>query len=230
MENTTRDKLSIFIKFHPITSLILVINLMMVFVIIYLGGFKYENLIYLGGIRPDYVIEFNQWYRLFTAMFLHGSIIHFLGNSLVLFYLGSHLERLIGSLRFTILYFLSGTISSLAVVYFGGYRVLTIGASGAIFGIVGGLLLLTFIKKTWFTPQSIKSIRQLVVINLVLTFVVPFISIPGHIGGFIVGLTVFYFMIPSEPDYQKKIAKIREDFYNKQQQDAKKDDDSTFMM
>lgn len=221
MQPNTSNKLYLYWKFHPVTTTLILLNFMMVVVLIIDGGFSLANLVAYGAIFPPLIIEDNQWYRLVTAMFLHGNVFHFLMNSLFLYYLGSHLERLIGGFRYGIMYMIAGIMSSLSVLYLGDYGVVTIGASGSLFGIIGGLLLLTFVKRTWFTPQSIKSIRQLVIINLIITFAIPNISTPGHLGGLITGLTLFYFFIPDEPAFHKKI-KTLQDMMDASQ---KKDDD-----
>jgi rhomboid protease GluP len=225
MERSLKNSFYIFFKIHPVTTTILLINFMLFVVLLFYGGFNLENLVDFGAIFPPFILENGQWYRIITAIFLHGGFVHFLSNSIVLFFLGSHLERLIGSLRYIIIYMISGIVSSLFVVYFGGYTVVTIGASGSIFGIVGALLLLTFLRKTWFSEQSKRSIRQLVIINLVLTFAIPNISIPGHLGGLIAGVIFFYFFIPKTPVFQKKVQQLREAYYQSNLKDKKEDDD-----
>ncbi|MBE0701401.1 MAG: rhomboid family intramembrane serine protease, partial [Acholeplasmataceae bacterium] len=172
--------------------------------------FDVFTLVKYGAIFPPLVIEFNEYYRLVTAMFLHGSLIHFLSNSFVLYFLGSHLERLIGPMKFTILYFVSGIGSSVFVIFLGSENAVTIGASGAIFGIMGSLLILTFMRKKWFTQGSIRSLRQLMVINLVLTFAIPNISIPGHLGGLIFGSGLIFLLTPQKPYFIKLIHHLRQ--------------------
>lgn len=213
-------KIQIYYRLHPVTSLILLINLMMVIVLTTTGGFGLDNLIRYGAIYPALVTEYNQYYRILTAMILHGSFLHFLMNSFVLYYLGGHMERLIGPFKYLVVYLLSGVVSSLFVIFLGPAGAVTIGASGAIFGVMGGLLTLTFIRKQWFNPQAIRSIRQLMVINLIITFVIPNISREGHIGGLIVGLLLFFIITPEYP------------YYYVQQIEAMKDqkkDDGNFM-
>ncbi|MCR3905471.1 MAG: rhomboid family intramembrane serine protease [Tenericutes bacterium] len=200
-------KLQIYYRLHPVTSLILLINFMMVIVLLLTDGFTVENLIYYGALVPSMVTEDGDYYRIFTAMILHGSILHFLMNSFVLYYLGGHMERLIGPIKYFIVYLLSGIVSSLFVVFFGP-NAATIGASGAIFGVMGGLLTLTFIRKQWLNPQAIRSIRQLMLINLVITFVIPGISRAGHIGGLVVGLILFFFITPEYPYYYVQQVKM----------------------
>jgi rhomboid protease GluP len=114
------------------------------------------------------------------------------------------LENILGPYRYSIIYFLSGLVASLSVVLFADPDTLTVGASGAIFGIIGALLILTFTKPRWFTQQGIKSIRQLMIINLIFTFIIPFISILAHVGGLIAGSIIIYFLTPDLPYYVKK--------------------------
>ena len=202
--NTTLNQ---YIKTHPITSLILAINTLMLFVMLFSGGFSIENLIRFGGIVPPLVLDQGEYYRLILAMTLHGSIFHYFMNSYVLYILGSHLERIVGPKKYAILYLVSGIVSSLFVVFFGERNVVTIGASGAIYGVMGGLFMLTLVKKEWFQPQSIQWIRNLIIINLVITFIVPNISVLGHLGGLIAGLILFYIMTPKRPYFVEQYYK-----------------------
>jgi rhomboid protease GluP len=191
----------------------LVLNILMVFVTLFMGGFDITSLVELGALYPPFVTEYGEYYRLITTAFLHGSILHAMFNVVALFYLGGHLERLIGGFRFSIIYLLSALGSSIAVVLLNPNSV-TIGASGAIYGIIGALLVLTFTRKEWFFSQVIRSIRNLIIINVVLTFLVPSISIEGHLGGFIIGLIFIQFMTPNEPMIQRKLDKIEREKQN----------------
>jgi len=198
-----------YIYIHPITSLFLTINLVMVFVVLFTGGFNNLTLLRLGAIAPILIKDGNEYHRLVTAMFLHGSIFHFLMNGLVLFYLGGFVERYLGYMKFFILYMFSGIVSSLIVTYLGPSNVLTIGASGALYGVIGALFILITIKPTWFPPQASKSIRSLIIINLILTFVVPSISIEGHLGGLIAGSLLIFLLIPKYPFFILKDPRMR---------------------
>jgi rhomboid protease GluP len=203
MEHRTTDYIRRYIKLHPVTSILLLINLLMVFVVLLMGGFKNSVLLELGGLVPILVTEFNEYERLLFSMFLHGSIIHFLMNGLALFFLGGFLERYLGYVRYTLIYLLSGLGSSIAVVLFGP-NAITIGASGAIYGVVGALFLLITLRPNWFPPQAAKSIRTLIVVNLILTFVLPSISLEGHLGGLLVGVILIFPLIPKYPYFMMK--------------------------
>lgn len=190
-----------YINHKPINSLLILINTIFFVVTLFTGGFNLENLIDLGALVPPLVTKNNEYYRIITAMFLHANIFHFLMNMYVLYYLGGHMEQLIGPRKYLLAYMASGIVSSLAVTYLGRDNIVTVGASGAIFGIMGGLLLLTFVRKEWFRFETIRSIRNLMGLNLVLTFVIADISILGHLGGLVAGLLLFYFIAPERPYY-----------------------------
>jgi len=200
-------------KNHPVTSIIVIINLVMAILVMFSGGFSIANLISWGAIVPPLITEQKEYYRILTAMALHGSVIHFLMNSYVLFYIGGHLERFIGPIKYLIVYLVAGIISSLFVVFFGASNVVTIGASGAIFGVMGGLFMLTIKKASWFHPQAIRSIRNLMLINLVFTFIIPNISIPGHLGGLVAGVLLFFVITPDEPHFTRYMVPDARDQY-----------------
>lgn len=189
----------------PVTFVLIAINLVFFIITIFAGGFDTTTLSKLGAIVPVYITQNHEYYRILTAMFLHGGFIHFLMNMYALYFLGRSLEKSIGPWKYGLLYFLSGIGSGLFVVFMSQSDSVTIGASGAIFGIIGALLLITYIRKDWFTPHSIQSIRIMVILNLVITLTVPNVSAAGHLGGFIVGLALGYFLIPKRPYFMRKV-------------------------
>jgi len=193
------ERIQRFYKRFPITAIILTINMVMVFFVIILGGFTTDHLISLGAMKPIRITENHEYYRLIMPMFLHGSFFHFLANSYFIYIIGPFVERLLGKSKYLAIYLLSGLGSSLLIWWLGNPYTTTIGASGAIFGILGALLLLTYLKPSWFTPMMIKNIRFITLFNLIFTFIMPNISILGHLGGFITGLILIYFLIPNRP-------------------------------
>lgn len=193
------------VRKHPVTYTIIVLNILMLFVTITSGGFDNITLLKLGALNPVLVSTNGEYYRIFTAMFLHGGFLHIFSNMYVLLLLGRTLEKTVGSLKFAIIYFLSGIGSSILVILLASPTSVTIGASGAIFGVIGALLYVTFSKKNWFTPRSVQSIRMLVVINLFITFLIPNVSVAGHIGGLITGFLVMLVVIPDKPYFLKKV-------------------------
>ena len=149
-------------------------------------GWIYEN-----GVLVDQAVNSSgqlvgvaegEWWRLVTATFLHGSLIHLGMNMLVLWLIGPPVEEYFGHARYLLLYLVSGLAGSAGALILSGGRP-TVGASGAIFGLMGAALILEW-RRIWvFGGQAL----GLVVVNLALTFAIPGISIGGHIGGLIGG-------------------------------------------
>ncbi|MEC7364189.1 MAG: rhomboid family intramembrane serine protease, partial [Actinomycetota bacterium] len=92
------------------------------------------------GMWPVGIVTGDQWYRLLTSAFLHGSFLHIAFNMYVLFALGPTLERILGHVRFTALYLLSAVGGAVASYFFSDITTVSVGASGAIFGLMGALV------------------------------------------------------------------------------------------
>jgi membrane associated rhomboid family serine protease len=129
------------------------------------------------------LIAEGEWWRLVTGAFLHAGIIHLGMNMLLLWFLSQELEPALGRLRFAVLYGVSLVGGSLGVMLVDP-RAATVGASGAVFGLMGALIVLQLRAKQ--NPWQ-SGIGGLVLINLVLTFAIPGISIGGHVGGLLAG-------------------------------------------
>lgn len=130
---------------------------------------------------PPHGVAFGEFWRLFTAMFLHYGLIHLLFNMWALWLLGPYLERTLGSARFLALYLIAGIGGNVAAYVFQPFS-LTAGASGAIFGLFAALFV---INRRLGRDNS--GVITLLVINLLMVFVIPSISLAGHVGGLITG-------------------------------------------
>jgi membrane associated rhomboid family serine protease len=129
-------------------------------------------------------VAHGEWWRLFTAMFLHASFFHLAINMYSLYFVGSIMEQLIGRWRFLLLYLASGLAGSAGALILSPLTP-TVGASGAIFGVLGGL----FVLERRGNIATGGQIAGLIVINLVITFAFSSsISVGGHIGGLIGGM------------------------------------------
>ncbi len=152
------------------------------------GGKLFDRLLLDGGrfIADGRVwngVAQGDWWRLITAAFLHGSLIHIGFNMLALWWFGAPVEQYLGRARFIGLYLASGLAGS------AGSLVLlpnspTVGASGAIFGILGAMLILEWQA----TGRLGGNAMTLIVINLALSFAIAGVSVGGHIGGLIGGI------------------------------------------
>ena len=123
-----------------------------------------------------------EWWRLVTAAFLHYGILHLGMNMLVLWIIGPPLEEYFGHGRYALVYLVSGLAGSAGALIWSPDAA-TVGASGAIWGIMGAALVLERRRIYVFGGQAM----GLVLFNLVITFLIPGISIGGHVGGLIGG-------------------------------------------
>jgi len=149
-------------------------------------------------------IAAGEWHRLITSGFVHYGIWHIGFNMLLLYQLGSILEASMGRLRFLALY--------MASMVGGGFLAMvlspdafTAGASGAVFGLCGAALVGQHLQG--FKPSQ-TSIGWLVGFNLIATFVIPGISIGGHIGGLVVGALCGSLMLRSGPTRRNTVEGI----------------------
>ena len=139
---------------------------------------------YRGVVYPQlHAVAQGDYWQLVTSMFAHVAVLHILFNMFVLYALGPVLEAAVGRARFLLLYFVSGLAGSAAVMWFSLSYSLTLGASGAIFGLLGALLVVAF-----KVGGDVRSILIWVGINFALTFFIPRISWQGHTGGFVTGV------------------------------------------
>ncbi len=150
-----------------------------------------------GALVPALVAQGESW-RLLSSMFLHSGFIHLGFNMLALYFLGSFAEEAFGRGRFFALYILSGLSGGIAYLYIGDFNSLAVGASGAIFGLLGAILGFSMRQGTfsWQNPL-IRQLLILLVINLYLGFSIPNISNTAHIGGLIGGLAFGFLMAPT---------------------------------
>ena len=124
------------------------------------------------------------WYRLVTTSFLHGGIIHLLANMVALWWLGSLVEQVLGSLRYLLVYFVSGLAGSAGALLLTDPISPTVGASGSVYGIMGALLILEWLRTGSLAGPAL----TVIVLNLVFTFSIPGISVGGHLGGLVGGI------------------------------------------
>jgi membrane associated rhomboid family serine protease len=134
------------------------------------------------------------WWRLITAAFLHASLLHIAFNMLALWWLGAPVELALGRWRCLLVYIVSGLAGSAGALVVDP-RSVTVGASGAIFGLLGAGLILE-----WRATGSITgNYLTLIIINLAISFAVPGISIGGHIGGLLGGALATAALIAPRP-------------------------------
>lgn len=167
-------------------SLIVAINVVLFVICMFTGDRLYN--IGAFGIRD--IIERREWYRIITCMFLHADISHLFSNMLVLYYIGNVVEKYIGAARYVIIYFLSGIIGN---VFSAGFELMTgnfvssVGASGAVFGIEGALLMLVIIYKGKCAGVTMGRLAFSIAFSLYCGFSSSYVNNAAHIGGVVTG-------------------------------------------
>lgn len=151
-----------------------------------------------GGFNPILVLGLKQYYRIITANFIHFGIMHIFCNAYSLYNLGMVMERILDRKKYVLLIvvsMLSTTLFSLVLYFLNGSGATSImgGISGVIFGLIGSLSALAYLYKDVYM-YLFKQIAPSVFLMLLLSFMLPSISLTGHIGGMIGGFLVTLFM------------------------------------
>ncbi len=142
-----------------------------------------ENIILVGKENIG-----TEYYRIFTNIFAHYSVWHFLFNCYALYVIGSELESLIGKIKFFIIYLVSGIAGSLLSMAFLGDMELALGATGSIFGILGSILYFGYYYRVYLATIVRSQIIPLILVNLFLSILVPEMGFAAEVGGLVAGV------------------------------------------
>ena len=174
------------IKYPIVTYLLVILNVLLYFVPILTN--TYDDIINNFCIYP-LAIRNGQIYRLLTGTFLHANIIHLGFNCYALYVIGTQLESFLGKLKYLGVYLFSALTGSLLSMLFLGNGA-SIGASGAIFGLMGSLVYFGYHYRVYLGTALKSQIIPLIVINLLLGFMLNDVDIAAHIGGLIGGYLI----------------------------------------
>ena len=164
-----------------ITIFLISINVLLYFFF----SFAFEDLFYqLVQINSKIFVELEIW-RLFTSMFLHGDIMHLFSNMIALLLFGTYVELNFSKFEFLLIYFLSGLIGNLFSLFLLPFDVISLGASGAIFGLIGATLSLVIVERD--TPLIILGLFY--VFYFVFSSFSPGINYFAHIFGLLGGFS-----------------------------------------
>ena len=179
----------------PVTTLLLVL-IVIGSVLQFLTGGS-DGLVTRAGANYRPAVMAGEYWRLVTSMFLHGDLLHLALNGFALYQLGALFEIWMGSSRLFLTYFLTGVAGSLASVMWTMGP--SVGASGAIFGLLGALIAFLLRRREMLTPGAKSLLSQLVgwaAINVFLGFSVPRIDNAAHLGGCAAGFLLGLFLRP----------------------------------
>lgn len=172
------------------------INILL-FIISAFGG----DLLYNGGaFSLRYILQGREWWRFITSMFLHADVDHLAGNMLMLYMAGELVEKYVGKQRFAILYFFGGISGSLLYALYEfstNHYVDSIGASGAVFGVIGSLLIIVVCHKGRYGDITIGRMGFMIVYMIYMGLRTSNVNNAAHIGGLVGGmiLTVLYMSV-----------------------------------
>lgn len=185
---------------HLITPMLIYLNTVLLLLMAIAGISPIEptagSLLAWGGNARFYTAQ-GDWWRLLTHMFLHGGVVHLAGNVFALLYVGMYLEPLIGKMRFAVAYVLAGILGGLASLYVHPHSV-SVGASGAIFGLYGVFLAILstgHIKKRAMRQTMLRSILFFVIFNL-LYGLQGNTDNAAHVGGLLGGVAIGFAYYP----------------------------------
>lgn len=203
-KNEKRNKVAekIFSYKKPIITYIIIAICILLYIIMEIFGNGSTNNITLlkFGANLDVLVKNGEYYRLFTSIFLHIGIMHLLCNMYSLYIIGREVESLFGKVKYIIIFILSGIFGSILSIAF-SHNVISAGASGAIFGLLGALLYFGIHYRTYLGEALVRSIIPILIINLIIGFLSPGIDMAAHIGGFVGGILVS--MMVGIPDKSK---------------------------
>jgi rhomboid protease GluP len=189
-----------------LTYALIAVNVVIAFLVFFVLSPTEQQQVYnWGASNQRAVLEFGEYYRLLTAMFLHGSLPHILFNMYALWIIGQMVEGFFGHVRFALVYFLGGLGGSVLSVLLNPPTVTSVGASGAVFAIFGAEMIYLYQHRKLLGQAAMMQLRQLLIIaginfgyGILTTLNPGGVNIDnwGHVGGLIGGLTLTWLIGP----------------------------------
>lgn len=174
-------------KFHlaPVSVSLVAVNVIVFLICTFTGELLYNK----GAFGVTELLQ-GDVYRLLTSMFLHGSVQHLFSNMIVLYYVGEIVERELGPFPYAVLYLLSGLAGN---IFSAGYELMTgnfgssVGASGAVFGVEGALLLLVMLHRGRLSTMTAGRVAFAIAFSLYCGFTSVGVNNAAHVGGVLMG-------------------------------------------
>lgn len=182
-----------------VNSTLIVLNIVY-FLYLEILGSSEDTLFMLhhGAMFPPLIVEQKEYYRLLTSIFMHFGIHHITNNMMLLFILGDNMERALGSVKYLAFYLLCGigaNTVSMAVELHGSVQAVGAGASGAIFGVIGGLFYVVTINRGKLEDLSTTQLVVMIIFSLYFGFTSTGVDNVAHVSGLILGIilaAIFY--------------------------------------
>ncbi|UPK46039.1 MULTISPECIES: rhomboid family intramembrane serine protease [Paenibacillus] len=187
-----------YLKFFPLTSILLIANVVMFIVLSFNGGSTNSMTLLKFGALVNHELFAADWWRYITSMFLHAGFSHLLFNSFALIVFAPPMERLLGSVRYGVLYLGGGILGNiLAVAWYNsvGATTISVGASGAIYAIYGAFLYVALFQRTMMDETSRKTLYTLLIFGIIFSFAMTGINWMAHLGGLLGGFFIYGLLI-----------------------------------
>lgn len=181
-ENEIKEKLQ---SLAPVRISLVAVNVIVFLICTFTGDLLYNK----GAFGVTELLR-GEVHRLFTSMFLHGSVQHLFSNMIVLYYVGAMVEREFGPFPYAVLYLLSGLAGN---IFSAGYELMTgnfgssVGASGAVFGVEGALLLLVMLHRGRLSTMTAGRVAFAIAFSLYCGFTSVGVNNAAHVGGALMG-------------------------------------------
>ena len=180
-------------KPSPVSVMLVIIN-----TIIYLTSYIIGEPFIVSGQMDSFLVKQGEIYRFVTAMFLHGGLQHLASNMILLYFMGEIVENKTGSVKYAVIYLVSGIMGNVVSYIYeilSGVVYVSVGASGAVYGIIGALLYLV-IKKTPDLNIQLKRLLLMVVYCIYSSFATAHVDFAAHIGGMVFGFIITALLCP----------------------------------
>lgn len=182
-----RESFKEYVRLYPVTTAILAVNVVLFGLMEWYGSssdgrtlLAFGALFKTEGLSPE-------WWRYFTAMFLHIGFQHLLFNAFALYVFAPPLERMLGSWQYAAFYLLSGVAGNAFSQYFTKGVQISAGASGAIYGIYAAFLFAGLFLPHALDKDSRQTVATILITGLIYGFIVPHVNWLAHLGGFLAG-------------------------------------------
>lgn len=174
-----------------VTAFLVAVNILVFLICTFTGDLLYNE----GAFSAGMFWEGKEYYRILTSIFLHWDIDHLVSNMIVLYYLGEVVEKYFGRIKYGVIYFFAGMLGNLLSAGYEIYKgiyISSVGASGAVFGVIGALFILVCVHRGRLEQITMGRLLFMIGYSLYSGFVGRGINNAAHIGGFIGGIAISF--------------------------------------
>lgn len=189
---TRYESFSVYIKRYPITILFLFLSVAMFLAMSVVGSSTSTFTLYqFGALLPESMSRSGEWYRFFSAIFIHIGIMHLVMNGVFLYVFAPYIEKKLGKTRYFFFFILSGALSFL-FPFFLNPDTITAGASGALYSLLAMHVFLIWKEPFTYAQGDKQAVYVITIFGFIMSFFTPGVSFAGHVGGFVMGFILSF--------------------------------------